>query len=483
MKEPMDVMVVIDGYSFFQPLKNHQGVDVLLEATGLTGLARSHGHTPMIYVILHEYDQERRTQYGRLGHMVRCMNGDRPTSLPITIKELAGLIVEKKPRKLIVVGNDETLAALCVVGSRFGAEVLVWNTGETLPPGLQPYSAWRLADLLPAVMRQPTRAVGWLDAENLLISLQKQGLPVNADTFFQALKSALETLGTAGPVTWQAWADWSKLRGQDGQDFQRAFEQHGAKTHYQISLPGKSTTDMAIVGAIHEALQRDEGHELYIIGTGDGDFLPTVDAIHARGKQVAVIAVRGCLNARLAACADRVIYLNDFLSAGDAAAIFSPASAADSPSQEALAALLAVAQQMERNHWKFIYPNNIPNFIPATWVEAAVSEGLLHRQHDSSLVANMDHPIVRATCRFGRWLVELLNYCFHKPNPFPYVDTAYLLRKAQETPGLQEQPFAQQRMLFIHWLDAAAKASLVQKDAMPHPKTPERIIITWRLRN
>lgn len=476
-----DVLVLIDGYDWTREKANGKSIiDVAFEAQVLTGLLRSHGKQLALYCIVHEDDHERQAQYGQLGHHLRPMNGNRPTEIVKTVQELVHLIERNQPRKLIVIGHDSVLGPLCEAAHRINAEVCVWSTGTSVSREMRPYSNWQLSDLLPTVETSRPVAGLWLDIENHLITMSKNGMSISMTAYRQALLAIGDRLGVT-IQTWQAWADWSSIRDRNDEDPQRALEQIGIKTYYQIGVPGKSTNDMAIVGSIHEALERNAAIDIYLIGTGDGDFIPPVNAIRAHGKRAVLIALRGSLSQSLAACADEVIYLDDYLPCTQTASTLEDEMDETCASPDALAALFSVAHLLRKNRWSYVYRSKLSRWIPASLVDRAIKEKLLCIAEDSVVTINAANRTAIQGCAFEAWLSNLLYYCYHKPNPFPYVDTALLFTKAQANHDFAGNSFSQERRSFLNYLDAAAAANLIIKEKMPHPNSPEHTIYSWRL--
>lgn len=476
-----DVLVLIDGYDWNREKANRKScIDVAIEAQGLTGLVRSHGRQLALYCIVHEEDHERQTQYGQLGHHLCPMNGNRPTEIVKTVQELVHLIQRDQPRKLIVIGHDGVLGPLCEAARRINAEICVWSTGTSVSQALRPYSNWQLSDLLPTVQFSRTVAGLWLDIENHLITMSKNGMSISMTAYRQALLAIGDRLGVT-IQTWQAWADWSSLRDRKDEDPQRDLERIGIKTYYQIGVPGKSTNDMAIVGSIHESLERNAEIDTYLIGTGDGDFIPPVNAIQAHGKRAVVIALRGSLSQSLAACVDEVIYLDDYLPFTQTAKPLEDEMDGACPSSDTLAALFSVAHLLRKNRWSYVYRSKLPRWISASWVDKAINEKLLCAAEGSVITINAANRTAIQGCAFEAWLSNLLYYCYHKPNPFAYVDTALLFTKARANQDFAGHSFSQERRSFLNYLDAATTAHLITKEKMPHPNTPERTIYVWRL--
>ncbi len=502
--QKVDVIVVIDSYPWLangtHPREKSEAFKheaVKREASALMGLVKSHGQKQESFILFHEADKEREGIYASFGQNMRGMNGNRPTELPQVAHEMAEEVRKLKPRKVIVVGNEPAFDEVCRAAAQVNAEVCVWLPGaQEAVPALAKYAQWHLEELMP----QPAAAEGsmtasavWIDAENALIGMRKLGLAISAEEYIEVLRHITQQLGLKVNRA-QAWADWSSLRRQFGCDDQVGFERCEVKTFYQINIPGKSSSDMAMMGNIQETLGRDADTQTYVLNTGDADFVPVVETIHAHGKRVVVIAWRSCLSAALRKAADEVICLEDTLSSRqrDAAEKSSGhdkeqatgQTAKDAPSAYSLAGLLKIAHLLRVNHWFFVYTAHLPQWIQADWVRQAVAQGWLeystpHRTDTVTL--NGQHPLVKEVMAVEKWLMGTLYFCYHKPDPFAYVDASLLFRKLQAEEQLADCPWTRDLTAFLEVLNAAAAAGLLEKQSIAHPTVAGRKVISWNL--
>ena len=472
-----DTLVVIDTYDWYEnDRKEGEQTDVINEATLLTSMASMQGRRVDYETITNEKDKARMASYKRMDHHVHSMNGNRPSELIEVITDLIARVNHERPHKLIVVSDHESFHLLCSVAEQNGTEVQIWTSGSKLHPRLRAYDTRSLTSVLPTFRKTKRSVVVRLDVENHLITLHKSGRSPDARRYLEAVRKTIADLGNT--INILAWADWERLRQSLGRDYQREFEQIGVKTFYQINEPGKSTSDMAMGGNIHESLDRDNDLDIYVIGTGDADFTPVVDAIHSRGKKAVVLSLQGSLSRRLEKAADEVRYLDPHFSLKRPERM--------RPRDEAnrgLIVALAVANTMRTRHWQYVFKDRLPDWLPADGVGEAVEAGLLlHRDatDTSAVVLNMENPMARQVAYFERWIQRQLHH-YLITRSFTYVDTAFLARGMQMDNGCKELNIGQDRNSASALLEAGAKARLIVKKIMQHPKHPDVQIVTWSL--
>ena len=474
-----DTLVVIDTYDWYEnDRKESEQTDVFNEAMLLTGVASTHGRRVEYETITNEKDKARANSYQRMEHNIHSMNGNRPTELIQVITDLIARVNHEKPEKVIVVGDHEAYQLLCSVAEQNGAEVQIWTSNPKLPAKLRSYDTRLLNTLLPTLRKTKRSVVVRLDVENHLITLHKRGCSPDAHAYLEAIRKTIGDLGNI--INIQAWADWERLRQSLGRDYQRDFEQNGVKTFYQINEPGKSTSDMAMGGSIHESLDRDNDLDIYVIGTGDADFTPVVDSIHNRGRKAVVLTLQGSLSRKLEKAADEVRFLD---------AHFSLKTPTSSPipqrgvTNKGLAATLVVSRTLRTRHWQYIFVDRLPNWLPADWIQEAVGTGLLiHRSpsENNGLVLNMEHPVTRQAAFFEKWVQRHLHYYLHI-RKFDWVDTSFITRGMQMDKGCQELGIGQDRNSAIAMLEASREAHQLVKKTIPHPKHLTTQINTWIL--
>ncbi len=474
-----DTLVVIDTYDWYEnDRKEAEPTDVFNEAMLLTGVTSTHGRRVQYETITNEKDRARANSYKRMDHNVHPMNGNRPTELIEVITDLISQVNRDKPGKIIVIGDHDAYQLLCSVAEQNGAEVQIWTSNSMPPTKLRSYDTRQLSTLLPSLRKTKRAVVVRLDAENHLITLHKRGCSPDARTYLEAIRKAIGDLGKI--INIQAWADWEHLRRSLGRDYQRDFEQNGVKTFYQINEPGKSTSDMAMGGSIHESLDRDNDYDIYVIGTGDADFTPVMDSIHNRGKKAVVLSLQGSLSRKLERVADEVRFLDDHFNVKKAAL-----SQVSQPGEinNALVATLAVARTLRAQHWQYVFIDRLPNWLSTEWVNDAVEKGfLMHRSpsENNAVVLNMDHFVTRQAAYFEKWVQRQLHH-YLVIRKFDWVDTAFISRGMQMDKGCSELDMGKDRASAVTMLEASKEAHLLVKKTGPHPKHGQIQIDTWTL--
>jgi hypothetical protein len=481
-----DVLALFDGYELYEAAqKSQKQADADLEARLITSLVKSHGPASRMVAVLHDNDKLRQAAYKRTGYTVRPMNGDRPAELMSLIGDEVEQMIQNPPRKLIIMGGDAAYGPLCSLAHSRESEVMVWPLdGRTIAPQLKPYVVQPLGDLLPDLRTQAAVVMARLDVENHLYGLKRAGMAVDTKTYLDAVRKAMTDLGDV--VSIQATADWKQLRETLGHDYQWEFEESGIKTDYRRNIPGKNTSDVALAGSIHESLERDPKVDVYVIGTGDSDFTPVVEAIHARGKQVYVISLRNSMSRRLAEIADGARYLDDYLPAPirthptGRSESENTTSASGVPAAQ-LAVTLQVTDFLHRQRWAFAYFNRLPDDMDKAQVRDAIHSGLLQPrtpEERNTVALNPKHPLAQ----HAQIVLPSLRRCLHyrlSVQRLPYVDTNLLARDMQSDPRCQASQTGQTRTEVAAWLEAAAAAGIVVKKPRPHPKNPNHSIDTW----
>lgn len=474
-----DALVVIDTYDWYEnDRKEAEPTDVFNEAMLLTGVTSTHGRRIQYETITNEKDRARANSYKRMDHNIHTMNGNRPTELIEVITDLISQVNRDRPGKVIVVGDHEAYQLLCSVAEQNGAEVQIWTSNPMPSTKLRSYDTRQLSTLLPSLRKTKRAVVVRLDVENHLITLHKRGCSPDAHTYLEAIRKTIADLGKI--INIQAWADWEHLRRSLGRDYQRDFEQNGVKTFYQINEPGKSTSDMAMGGSIHESLDRDNDYDVYVIGTGDADFTPVMDSIHNRGKKAIVLSLQGSLSRKLERVADEVRFLDEYFNAKQATS--SPVSQ-HCETNNALVATLAVARTLRTRHWQYAFIDRLPNWLSVESVNDAVEKGfLIHRSpsETNSVLLNMDHPVTRQAAYFEKWVERQLHH-YLVIRKFDWADTAFLARGMQMDKGCRELDMGMDRTSAITMLEASREAHQLIKETGPHPKHQHIMIDTWTL--
>lgn len=474
-----DTLVVIDTYDWYEnDRKEGEQTDTLNEAMLLTSMANTHGLRVDFETITNEKDRERMSSYKRMKHNIHSMNGSRPTELIEVIMDLVDKVNYERPNKVIVVGDHEAFQLLCSAAEQNKAQVQIWTSNPKIPTKLRRYEVHPLEIVQRPVHKTRQTVVVRLDAENHLITLHKRGHTPDARAYLDAVRKATADLGNT--INIQAWADWKQLRQSLGRDYQHEFEQNGVKTFYQINEPGKSTSDMAMGGSIHESLDHDNGLDIYVIGTGDADFTPVVESIRNQGKKAVVLTLKESLGTTLKNAADEVKLLDQYFPTKTST---NPGFTGRADSNNALVATFVVANTLRTRHWQYVFMDRLPTWLQKDWVSEAVQAGLLmHRDASdtSAVVLNMENSLTRQAAYFERWVQRQL-YHYLVSRKFDYVDTGFLARGMQMDNGCRELNIGQDRSSAIALLEAGAEARLIIRKTMPHPKHQGVRITAWSL--
>jgi uncharacterized LabA/DUF88 family protein len=132
------------------------------------------------------------------------------------------------------------------------------------------------------------RNVGvFIDAENLFKGYGKLEIPnvSMADILELVEREAGEEAGAGGIAVAHAYADWNRL---GLEDYRRDVERDGVRTMqvFAAGAPTKNAADIElVVDCLRFATERDS-IEVFVIVSGDGDFVPLVRRLHELGKYV-----------------------------------------------------------------------------------------------------------------------------------------------------------------------------------------------------
>ncbi len=137
-----------------------------------------------------------------------------------------------------------------------------------------------------AVARE--RNVGvFIDAENLFKGYGKLDIPdVSMSDILELVeREAGETAGAGGIAVAQAYADWNRL---GLEDYRRDVERAGIRTMqvFAAGIPTKNAADIELVVDCLRFAADLEALEVFVIVSGDGDFVPLVRRLHELGKYV-----------------------------------------------------------------------------------------------------------------------------------------------------------------------------------------------------
>ncbi len=453
------VTVIVDRYR----LREQQTWPIKpgMEAQQLKALARVMG-TPNLFAIVHEADGAARQAYLAQGYEVHTMNGDRPQVLPQVLEQI---IPRESDGNVVIVSDDPAFAPFIEEAQRRNLHVHLWTPGQA--PALvtsAPVDVRPLAEMIPDLQ---SSACVWLDIENVIYGLVEHGRRPDTALLVEAIKGLVEQ-----PIQeMYAYGDFSRLRETLGRDIQREVEELGVRTIYLINRRGKNSADMRMASDIQTALMNGEAPETIIIASGDRDFEPLIEQIHAHGKRVILLACRGTLSRDLERLADHVYYLDNHL----------PLSKDIQPqaTQADKVYLLKFLAHLKQNTWKWAFRHKLPEALRTPELEHCCTIGALLEDGDK-IRPNYGHPLVRAADCLRWWLPDRIRYLLEVKG-MPYVDTKYLARGMALDKACHEAGVGQTFEDAREWLNAAADAGLVVRKIMPHPRTPEQSITTWAL--
>ncbi len=154
---------------------------------------------------------------------------------------------------------------------------------------------------------QLSRVALMIDAENLMIEMQKAGLPFR-------LRAIIDRVREEGNlVLARAYADWTtgSMRG-----FVRDFQTLAIEMEQLCSgATQKNTADIQLAVDTMELTLQPLAPDIFVIVAGDRDFVPLVQKLKRYGKQVIGIGVKGSISRILAQICDAYIYYDDLVPA------------------------------------------------------------------------------------------------------------------------------------------------------------------------
>lgn len=151
----------------------------------------------------------------------------------------------------------------------------------------------------------------WLDAENLFRELDRQRRCATPRQFVKAVLAAASKVVQVGPIF--AYGDFRMLARVLGCNVERELRRWDIHTVHLSHRHGKNGADMQIACDILENLFDDSAPRSIVIGTGDRDFCPVVQAARRRGVAVFILTFSESLSGELATMADQVILLEPHL--------------------------------------------------------------------------------------------------------------------------------------------------------------------------
>jgi uncharacterized LabA/DUF88 family protein len=157
----------------------------------------------------------------------------------------------------------------------------------------------------------------YLDFENLYVSLKTT---VKMDPNFDVLMEKCREFGRVTVA--RAYADWSEFtRILTSQMFANGFEPVYVPTRkfYDAKTRGearKNSVDIHITIDIVKSLFLHENVDVFILISGDRDYVPLINQIRQHGKSVYAIGVAGCTSSELSVAVDDMFFYHQLLEDG-----------------------------------------------------------------------------------------------------------------------------------------------------------------------
>lgn len=144
----------------------------------------------------------------------------------------------------------------------------------------------------------------FVDYENIYISLARQFPRVHRHDLL--VHRLVELASTFGDANFRViWADWDRFPGAQRLCATARFDTRFVPT----TSSGKNSADMAMQAEILKLLARDEAPQVFVIATGDRDFLFTVDELKRQGRRVILLGVEQTTSQELRLAAHQFIAL------------------------------------------------------------------------------------------------------------------------------------------------------------------------------
>jgi uncharacterized LabA/DUF88 family protein len=140
------------------------------------------------------------------------------------------------------------------------------------------------------------KAIGFVDYENIWEGLHDSGCRLSPEEFIELLEDYAETIEVDLSAVY-LYANFDKeefWRTQTAFEKKNIFTRHVyGKNNYVNTDLRQNAADTELMLEVQEILlTRKEAADIYLLFTGDGDFLPLIRRIKAWGKEVRVIGVK-----------------------------------------------------------------------------------------------------------------------------------------------------------------------------------------------
>lgn len=168
----------------------------------------------------------------------------------------------------------------------------------------------------------------FVDFENVYVSVREK---FDATPNFELIMDRCEDYGRI--VIARAYADWYRYPRVTSALFANGVEPMYVPTYYydrdlgRTGRPIKNSVDIHLCIDAMRTLYTEPNIAKYVLVTGDRDFIPLVNAIRQRGKDVIIIGIGGAASAHLAQSADEFLFyeqIADLKAAPQAAPVEEP---------------------------------------------------------------------------------------------------------------------------------------------------------------
>lgn len=144
------------------------------------------------------------------------------------------------------------------------------------------------------------KAIAFVDYENIWTGLAEKGCHIMPETFIEALQKYAQTINVELPIVF-LYANFDK---EEFWRLQTIFEKksiitrhvYGKNSYAQTELRPNAADLELMLEAQEILLTRPDSFDMYLLFTGDGDFMSLVRKIRAWGKKVKIVGVKGKIN-------------------------------------------------------------------------------------------------------------------------------------------------------------------------------------------
>ena len=149
----------------------------------------------------------------------------------------------------------------------------------------------------------------FVDFENVYVSVREK---FDATPNFELIMDRCEDYGRI--VIARAYADWYRYPRVTSALFANGVEPMYVPTYYydrdmgRTGRPIKNSVDIHLCIDAMRTLYTEPNISKFVLVTGDRDFIPLVNAIRQRGKDVIIIGIGGAASAHLAQSADEFLF-------------------------------------------------------------------------------------------------------------------------------------------------------------------------------